>query len=179
MVDQLMPRSQEVYTQDGRRFSLRIMPYRKLDLQFAGAVINFVDITELSAAREALGKAQQQERLAVVLRDASDAITVQALDGSTRAWNPGATRLYGWTEAEALRLSLSDRVPPALRDQALEELQAAASPAGMTPHRTQRLNRSGAVLDIWLTATTLVDDQGRQYAIATTERRVALADPTP
>lgn len=174
VLEHLRPLSREVDTQDARRFSMRILPYRTLELQFAGAVINFVDITELTAAREALGKAQQQERLAVVLRDASDAITVQAFDGSTLAWNPGATRLYGWTEVEALRLNLRDRTPTSRREQALDELHSAARPSGLAPHRTQRLTRSGAVLDIWLTATALVDDHGRQYAVATTERPVTM-----
>jgi two-component system CheB/CheR fusion protein len=40
--------------------------------------------------REALRKANELLRLAVVVRDATDAITVQDLEGRTIAWNPGA-----------------------------------------------------------------------------------------
>ena len=31
--------------------------------------------------------------------DASDAVTVQDFEGHILAWNPGAVRLYGWTDA--------------------------------------------------------------------------------
>jgi PAS domain S-box-containing protein len=37
-----------------------------------------------------------------MVRDAHDAVTVQDLDGRILAWNPGAVRMYGWSEAEAL-----------------------------------------------------------------------------
>jgi two-component system CheB/CheR fusion protein len=47
----------------------------------------------------------------VVVRDASDAITVQDLEGRTLAWNPGAQRLYGWTEAQALQMNVRERIP--------------------------------------------------------------------
>ena len=38
----------------------------------------------------------------VYLGDAYDAITVQDLDGRILTWNPGAVRMYGWSESEAL-----------------------------------------------------------------------------
>ena len=66
--------------------------------------------------------AAEAARLGVVVRDASDAITVQDLEGRILAWNPGAVRLYGWTEAEALRLNVHDRIPPDLRAGSLATL---------------------------------------------------------
>jgi two-component system CheB/CheR fusion protein len=42
----------------------------------------------------------------------------------------------------------------------------------LTPYETQRLTKNGRVLNIWLTATTLVDKFGEVYAIATTEREI-------
>jgi two-component system CheB/CheR fusion protein len=62
---------------------MRILPYRTLDNVIEGAVITFVDITEIAQTREALRQANELLRLAVVVRDASDAITVQDLDGRT------------------------------------------------------------------------------------------------
>jgi two-component system CheB/CheR fusion protein len=59
----------------------------------------------------ALAAANRQLRLAVVVRDASDAITVQDLEGRITAWNPGAQRLYGWSEDEALQMNVRDRIP--------------------------------------------------------------------
>jgi two-component system CheB/CheR fusion protein len=53
------------------------------------------DITERKHAEESLRKANELLRLAVVVRDAHDAITVQDLEGRIIAWNPGAVRMYG------------------------------------------------------------------------------------
>ncbi len=90
---------------------MRIQPYRTLDNVIEGAVITFVDITEMERTREALRKANDLLRLAVVVRDAHDAITVQDLEGRILAWNPGAVRMYGWSEAEALAMNVRDRIP--------------------------------------------------------------------
>ena len=53
-----------------------------------GAVITFTEITELNKAK-ALRESEALRRLAVVVRDAQDAITVQDLERSALAWNPG------------------------------------------------------------------------------------------
>ena len=52
-------------------------------------------------------------RLAVVLQDSNDAITVQDFVGHILAWNQGAERMYGWTESEALRMNVRDIIPEA------------------------------------------------------------------
>jgi two-component system CheB/CheR fusion protein len=165
----LVPKEAEVQTADGKSYVLRILPYRTLDNVIEGAVITFVEITEVKKTREALQKANALLRLAVVVRDASDAITVQGLDGQTLAWNPGAERLYGWTEAEALQMNVRTRIPKALQDKALSRVQQLSDTKTLAPVRTQRLTKDGRVLDIDLTATALLDDAGHVYAIATTE----------
>jgi len=169
----LAPKEAEVQTTDGKCYTLRILPYRTLDNVIEGAVITFVEITEVKRSREALQKANALLRLAVVVRDASDAITVQTLDGHTIAWNPGAEHLYGWTEAEALHMNVRDRIPPALQATALEQVQQLSQAKTLAPFRTRRLARDGRVLDVDLTATALLDEAGKVYAIATTERASA------
>lgn len=40
----------------------------------------------------------------------------------------------------------------------------------LEPYRTRRSTKAGAVLEVWMTATALVDEAGTTYAIATSER---------
>ena len=168
----------EVRTTDGRYYTLRILPYRTLDNVIEGAVMTFTDITEIKAAvaekeklaQEALRQAAEMRRMAVVVRDASDAITVQDLEGRTLAWNPGATRLYGWSEAEALALNVRDRIPAPLRVAALATLNQLSRAEILTPEHTQRLTKTGEIVAVSIISTALVDEAGKMYAIATTER---------
>ncbi len=166
----LVPKETDVQSGDGKSFTLRILPYRTLDDVIEGVVITFVDITETVRARDALEKANALLRLAVVVRDAHDAITVQDLDGRITAWNPGAMRLYGWSEAEALTMNARDRIPKALHAKALSRVRELSESAVLAPYHTQRLTKDGRVLNVSLTSTALIDELGDVYAIATTER---------
>ncbi|MDO8776356.1 MAG: chemotaxis protein CheB, partial [Burkholderiaceae bacterium] len=170
VLDTLVPKEVDVQTTEGKWYTMRILPYRTLDNVIEGAVITFVEITEMVRTREALLKANEMLRLAVVVRDAFDAITVQDLDGRILAWNPGAVRIYGWSEAEALAMNVRDRIPPALREQALAKVHQLSQAEILEPYRTQRITKAGAVVEVWLTSTALVNESGQMYAIATTER---------
>jgi two-component system CheB/CheR fusion protein len=166
----LIPKEAEVQTTDGKSYTLRILPYRTLDNVIEGAVVTFVDVTEVRRTREALQKVNALLRLAVVVRDAHDAITVQALDGRIIAWNPGAEQLYGWSEAEALQLNVSDRIPKALQPVALGQVQQLSQAQTLAPFQTQRLTKDGRTRHVTLTATALLNHAGQVDAIATTER---------
>ena len=173
VLNTLIPKEVNVQTTEGRWHTMRILPYRTLDNVIEGAVITFVDVTEAVQAREALHDANELLRLAVVVRDAHDAITVQDLEGRILAWNPGATRLYGWTEAEALLMNVRDRIPPDLRGKALATLRQLSQAQILEPYRTKRINKEGVVLPVSIVSTALVNAAGEIYAIATTERAVS------
>jgi two-component system CheB/CheR fusion protein len=138
------------------------------------------DITERKQAEAELRKAANELlRLAVVVRDAHDAITVQDLDGRILAWNPGAVRLYGWSEAEALVMNVRDRIPEGLREQALANIHQLSQAEILEPYRTQRTTKEGAVVEVSMISTALVNEAGQMYAIATTERpRESATDQT-
>jgi two-component system CheB/CheR fusion protein len=166
----LIPKEIDVQTPEPKNYTMRILPYRTLDNVIEGAVITFVDITEMVRTREALHKANEMLRLAVVVRDAHDAITVQDLEGRIIAWNPGAVRMYGWTEAEALDMNVRDRIPKALQESALAKVRQLSQAEILEPDQTRRLAKDGSVKEVSLTSTALINASGNVYAIATTER---------
>jgi two-component system CheB/CheR fusion protein len=173
VLNTLIHKAVEVRTKQHKWYRLSIQPYRTIENMIEGAVITFFDISDLVLTREALNKANELQRLAVVVRDAHDAISLQDLNGRILAWNPGAVRLYGWSESEALLLNVRDRIPPALRDDALVILQQLSQGKILAPYYSQRLTADGAVLEVSIIATALLDESGRMYAIATTERLYA------
>lgn len=172
VLNTLVPKVVDVQTTEGTWYTMRILPYRTVDNVIEGAAITFVDITEIVSTRDALRKANDLSRLAVVVRDAHDAITVQDLEGRTLAWNPAAVRMYGWSEAEALALNVRDRIPPKWHEQELGKVSQLGLAETLAPYRTQRITKDGALVEVFVTSTALVNETGQIYAIATTERTI-------
>ncbi len=125
---------------------------------------SIIDITERKRAEESL------RRLAAVVTDSNDAITLQDLEGKISAWNRGAEKMYGYTESEAQAMNIQETIPEAKRQEALEFMKRAQEE--VPSFETQRLTKDGRTLDVWLTVTKLVDGAGKSVGIATTERDI-------
>ena len=164
VLDTLIPKEIKVHTLSGQWYMLHIIPYRTLENIVKGAVITFVDITEIMKAQELL------RHMFTIVRDAYDAITVQDLEGNILAWNPSAVRMYGWSESEALNMNTRVRIPEENRERALERIYQLSHDEVLRPYLAQRLCKDGTSKEVWITATALVDDNGKIYAITTTER---------
>jgi two-component system CheB/CheR fusion protein len=158
----------EVETKDdqGNYFTVRISPYRTTENVIEGVVITFLDSTRIKEGEKA-------RRLATVVRDSNDAITVQNFDGKITAWNKGAERMYGWSEDEALKMNITELVPKEIEDEALSLAKRINKGDKVESLETKRLTKDGKVLDVWLTITRLADDDGRSVEIATTERDIS------
>jgi PAS domain S-box-containing protein len=115
---------------------------------------------------------EQDQRLATVLTDSNDAVTVHDFEGRITAWNRGAARMYGYTDAQALGINIQAIVPKAREAEAMALLERLALGEEIESYETQRVTRDGRVLDVWLTITTLRDESGTPIAVATTERDV-------
>lgn len=170
VLDTLSPKEIEVQTIDKFWYLMRIQPYRTLENVIEGAVISFIDISEIVKIRESLQKSNDLLRLSIVVHDSRDAITVHDLEGTILAWNPAAVKIYGWTEAEALKMSVQNCIPESRKIEELEMLKKLAHLESFEPYETQRIAKDGSVINVVLTASALIDKDGHSYAVATTER---------
>lgn len=124
------------------------------------------DITEAKEASE------QIQRLATVVRDSNDAITLQDFDGKILAWNKGAEKIYGWPEAEALKMNINQIAPAKTQAERSAFTKTLLGGDPLVSFETQRNTKDGQQVDIWLTATIQKDAHGKPSAIATTERDI-------
>lgn len=115
---------------------------------------------------------RQIRRLAVVLNDSNDAITVQALDGKILAWNRGAEKMYGYTFDEAIKMNISRIVPQDKIDEATKYLKDISNNKLVKSFDTQRVCKNGNIIDVNLTITCLQNNYGVIDSIATTERNI-------
>lgn len=172
VIQTLVPKVLEVCSRWGIWYRLRIQPYRTLDNSIEGAVITFIDISELVRQRALLQLNNDQLRLLAIPRDSRDAIVVHGLDGRLLAWSPGAVAQYGWSEQDALAMHLRDLVPLEARDSALEKLRAIGLSDVLETYRTQRLKRDGQVFEVSATSSALVGPDQLVYGIFTIERPI-------
>lgn len=112
-------------------------------------------------------------RLAAVVLDSNDAVIICDLKDRITAWNRGARELYGYSEAQAMGMSIR-KIMPASKVLMARELVRVSARQGKkaAPIEAQRRTKQGRTLDVLLTVTVLRDEEGRAVEVATTERDI-------
>jgi two-component system sensor kinase FixL len=144
----------------------RVQVFRAEGAKVGGVVVTFVDIT-----RQIESDAQLR-RFAAMLRDSADAIVVMDFGGRIVAWNRGAQRLYGYTQAEALKLNVRDLMTGDRLDSTLEVMRRVARGEALPAFDTQRRTRDGRMVDVSATVALLFDTGGNPESLAATERDI-------
>jgi two-component system, chemotaxis family, CheB/CheR fusion protein len=165
VLDSLISKEVEVQTLKGVWYAMRILPYRTQENVIEGAVITFVDISEIK-------KIEKVKQLAMFVRDAQDAIILQDLKGCILNWNPAAVKMYGWSEAEALTMNIRDLISKSIREKELAIVQQLSQSEVLKPYRAQRVTKDGRMVEMLMTATAVTNEAGEIYAITTTAREI-------
>jgi PAS domain S-box-containing protein len=120
-----------------------------------------------------LGRAEENlRRLATVVRDSNDAITIQDFEGGITAWNRGAELMYGYSEPEALAANIERLTASGKVAEQKDFIRRLAAGEAITSFETQRVTKDGRVLDVWMTVTKLMDEAGKPIGLASTERDI-------
>ncbi|MBC7896944.1 MAG: PAS domain S-box protein [Cytophagaceae bacterium] len=118
----------------------------------------------------------EQRRRGAIVESSSDAIIAQALDGTITDWNRGAERLFGFRAGATIGLLIADvLLPDHLRaedDALVAQITRGESVVGF---ETQRLRADGSLVDVSLTASPIVDAEGRLVGLSKTLRDVSAA----
>ena len=110
-----------------------------------------------------------------ILSAASDAIVAADRDGIIRFWNPGATRIFGHAESEAVGQSLDLIIPERLRQRHWDGYHRTMQ-TGQSRYGAGELlsvpatRRDGATVSIEFTVVPLRDDAGRMTGIVAVMR---------
>jgi diguanylate cyclase (GGDEF)-like protein/PAS domain S-box-containing protein len=113
-----------------------------------------------------------EQVLAAILESAEDAILGIALDGSIEMWSRGAERLYGYTAAEAMGLSLVSLLPICEVPGLQAALEAAREGKTVDCRVIERLHKTGSKVRVAVTQTIMRDEQGAVTGILESGRAV-------
>jgi len=157
----------EVQRADGSSYLVRVLPYRTPKAESDGVVVTFSEVTRLRRAEK------QTRRLAAVVRDSNDAVILCDPTGTILAWNRGAEAMYGWREAEAVRMNFRDLMPPDRMKEAADLMAQLTTRQMVASFESQRRAKDGRTVEVWVTATAIWDEsKQRVEGLATTERDV-------
>jgi PAS domain S-box-containing protein len=94
-----------------------------------------------------------------VIECAADAIIAFGVDRTITLWNPAAERMFGWTASEVVGLDLGF-IPEELKAEHNAVLEHVAS-GGQVSFATRRLRKDGALLDLRIDTSSLVNSAGQ------------------
>ncbi len=112
----------------------------------------------------------ETQRLAAVVSDSIDAITLQDLAGNILAWNHGAEVIYGWSQDEAMSMNILDRIPDSQRAETLSVISRIIKGDQVSSFVGQRVTKDGQVLEVLLTLKGIRGIDQNVHFIASTER---------
>ncbi len=131
------------------------------------AIGTVLDITERKLVEE------EQIRLAAIVESSEDAIIGKTLEGMIVSWNPGATKLYGYTAEEVRGRNISILSPSRdLTDEISDLLERAARGESIRSRETVRVTKNGRLLDVSLTVSPIKDLSGSVTGVSTVERDI-------
>jgi PAS domain S-box-containing protein len=114
-------------------------------------------------ARDISGRKAADElrfRLAAIVESSDDAIVGKNLSGIITSWNAAAERLFEYNEAEIIGHSILTLIPQHLHFEEPEFLRRLQANERIEHYETQRVSKSGRILDVSLTISPVRNSQG-------------------
>lgn len=99
----------------------------------------------------------ENQRLALIVKQSSDAIMIHDNAGCITFWNPAAERSFGYPAAAVLGKPATILTPPGREAEVSENLATVMRGGVVENVETQRVTRDGVVLDVSLSAALLVE----------------------
>lgn len=129
--------------------------------------------TQLRTANEKLTiQTRELLRLAAVVANSRDAIIIRDLKGNITAWNAGAEIMYGYGEAEALKMHWIDLVHEDYEKLATDIIDRLKNHEQLESFETKRVTKDGTILDVWIVVTGLFDENEQLIGAVSTERDI-------
>lgn len=142
---------------DGERITVlaHANPIHDESGKLIGALNLLVDIGDRKRGSEAAAQ------LAAIVESSEDAIVSKDLDGTIKSWNRGAERLFGYSAHEVVGKSITVIIPDNRLDEEDEILGSLRNGQRIEHFETVRQRKDGALVDISLSVSPIVDHAGR------------------
>jgi len=126
-----------------------------------------VDVTERALAEAA------SRRSAAVVASTEDAVVTEDRHGRITSWNPGAERMFGHSAEEAVGRTMAIIVPAPVAGEEAVLLGRVLQGERLQHIETQRCTADGDLIDVSLTVSPVLDDDGHIAEISCIARDIS------
>jgi PAS domain S-box-containing protein len=112
------------------------------------------------------------QHMRAVVANTEDAIVAKDLDGTIRAWNEGATRIYGYSAVEMIGQKVFVLTPPDRAQETERILQQLRHGKRIDQLETVRLHKEGRTIHVSLTICPIHDAAGRVIGASAISRDI-------
>ncbi|HTC20873.1 MAG TPA: PAS domain S-box protein, partial [bacterium] len=142
-------------------------PLHDSDGRFLGIISMGIDVTERRKAEEV------QSQLASILQQTTDAVVSSDLDHKIYSWNRGAETLFGYSLEEVVGKPVSLLASEDYREETDQLHEAALKEEGVSNFETQRVKKSGELIDVSVTQSPVKDSKGKTIGVSSIIRDIS------
>ncbi|MCX7284025.1 MAG: PAS domain S-box protein [Novosphingobium sp.] len=102
-----------------------------------------------------------EAHLSAIIQSSDDAIVSKDLNGIVLSWNPAATRIFGFTEAEMVGQSIRRLLPDDRKGEEEDILDRVSRGEGIKGFETVRRCKDGSEITVSITVSPILDPAGR------------------
>src|SRR5882724_513604 len=128
--------------------------------------VNARDITEVKQVERV------RNYLATVVKQSRDAIYIHDHEGRIISWNEGAEKIYGYPEAEALRMKIWNIIPEYMEKEMGSIMTNILNGDKVQAMESKRITKHGKLIDVLFSASAITDSSSDLRSIAITERDI-------
>jgi PAS domain S-box-containing protein len=154
-----------------------------LDVFFAVLSVSGMTLAAVIAEREQGEREREQLvrkqaamearlRLATIVESSDDAIIGEDIDGIVTDWNRGAEQLYGYSANEVIGRPISFLIPQDRSNDFPEIVRKLKRGEAVKHHETLWQRKDGTNLEVSLTASPIVDSEGRTIGVSAIARDI-------
>ncbi|HRI38725.1 MAG TPA: PAS domain S-box protein, partial [Nitrospira sp.] len=151
-----------------RWFLSRAIPIRDA----AGEILQWFGTNTDITAHKAVAEAQAF--LAAIVTSSPDAILTKSVEGVVLTWNQGAEALFGYPQQDIVSRRVDLLVPEGLHDEEQKLRNRVLAGMMVEQFETQRLHRSGRLLEVSISMSPIVDQQHTIVGIAQIIRDISI-----
>lgn len=117
-------------------------------------------ITILRDISERKKNEEIKSQLASIVLNSNDAIYAMDMDGVVLSWNPGAEKLYGYREKDAIGRSITQVIPEEKKNELKFLLDKISKGEVINSFETKRVKKDKNIIDVSLTISPIREESG-------------------